>query len=366
MATKASEDRIIAVIGPGGSGVAINVQNLLQLFDIPQIGYSATSKDLSDKNLFKTFLRVVPSDNMQVQAIIDLVLKMKWTYIFAVYTAGSYGQNGMETFRIETKLLNVCILGPVEVREYASNTDYEAIISNMNRTKRARVIVCFCYGETIRGLLRAINKLNLKGRFIILGSDGWSDRIDVAQDYYEEAVGSLSIKAYSPLIKEFDSYFTQLNPSNNLRNVWFDEYWQERFKCYLTGSPASRKFTAPCEIKCPVDFVSIGDECFYFSSEASSWHEAVQGCVVKNAGLISALDMHAIKLIRNHVVDSDLMLRFQKFHVRIDESDDLRVLMNNITGRGKQTEAIFNLNRSKMRFCRSGQYASNAIKSRID
>jgi hypothetical protein len=53
-----SRNKILAVIGPAGSSVAINVQNLLQLFDIPQIGYSATSRDLSDKKIFKTFLRV--------------------------------------------------------------------------------------------------------------------------------------------------------------------------------------------------------------------------------------------------------------------------------------------------------------------
>lgn len=40
---------IVGLIGPGSSSVAIQVQNLLQLFNIPQIAYSATSVDLSDK-----------------------------------------------------------------------------------------------------------------------------------------------------------------------------------------------------------------------------------------------------------------------------------------------------------------------------
>ena len=76
-------------------------------------------------------------------------------------------------------------------------------------------------------------------------SDGWSDRNEIAEDYYEEAVGSLSIKAYSPLIKEFDDYFTALNPSNNLRNVWFNEYWEERFQCHVEEQSAS-KYSKPC------------------------------------------------------------------------------------------------------------------------
>lgn len=89
---------------------------------------------------------------------------------------------------------------------------------------------------------------HLKLNLIFDKSDGWSDRIDVAQDYYEEAEGSLSIKAYSPLIHEFDGYFTGLNPSNNARNVWFNEYWEERFKCYLDES-SKQKFPTSCKSK---------------------------------------------------------------------------------------------------------------------
>jgi metabotropic glutamate receptor 1 len=86
--TTINHERIIAVIGPAGSSVAINVQNLLQLFEIPQIGYSATTRELSDKKMYKTFLRVVPSDYLQVRAIVDFVVKMNWTYIYAIYTEG--------------------------------------------------------------------------------------------------------------------------------------------------------------------------------------------------------------------------------------------------------------------------------------
>ncbi|KAJ1058719.1 hypothetical protein K5549_008839 [Capra hircus] len=79
---------IAGVIGPGSSSVAIQVQNLLQLFDIPQIAYSATSIDLSDKTLYKYFLRVVPSDTLQARAMLDIVKRYNWTYVSAVHTEG--------------------------------------------------------------------------------------------------------------------------------------------------------------------------------------------------------------------------------------------------------------------------------------
>jgi hypothetical protein len=58
----------------------------------------------------------------------------------------------------------------------------------------------------------------------------------------------MSVKAYSPVVKEFDNYFISLDPSNNLRNVWFEEYWQERFKCHLTDEYI-KKFPFPCKSK---------------------------------------------------------------------------------------------------------------------
>lgn len=57
---------------------------------MPQVGYSSTSRDLSNKNFFKYFLRVVPSDKLQAQVMIDLMLAHNWTYITVAYTEGEF------------------------------------------------------------------------------------------------------------------------------------------------------------------------------------------------------------------------------------------------------------------------------------
>jgi metabotropic glutamate receptor 1 len=77
---------LIGIAGPASSSIALQVQNLLQLFSIPHIGYSTTSKDLSDKARFSTFMRVVPSDFYQAQVMIDIVKFNNWTYIHTVHT----------------------------------------------------------------------------------------------------------------------------------------------------------------------------------------------------------------------------------------------------------------------------------------
>ncbi|KAL8613944.1 hypothetical protein ACOMHN_023180 [Nucella lapillus] len=82
---------IVGLIGPGSSEASIQVQNLMQIFNIPQIGYSATSMDLSDKNIYRYFLRVVPPDNYQVQALVDIVRAFNWTYISTVHSDEAEG-----------------------------------------------------------------------------------------------------------------------------------------------------------------------------------------------------------------------------------------------------------------------------------
>lgn len=109
---------LIAIVGPASSSIALQVQNLLQLFSIPQIGYSTTSKDLSDKSRFSTFMRVVPSDYYQAQVMVDVVKFNNWTYIDTVHTDENYGQSGIQAFRELADKNGICIAREDSVRKF--------------------------------------------------------------------------------------------------------------------------------------------------------------------------------------------------------------------------------------------------------
>ncbi|KAK1893685.1 Metabotropic glutamate receptor 5 [Dissostichus eleginoides] len=178
------------VIGPGSSSVAIQVQNLLQLFNIPQIAYSATSIDLSDKTLFKYFLRVVPSDTLQARALIDIVKRYNWTYVSAVHTEGNYGESGMEVFKELASQDGLCIAHSDKIYSNAGEKQFDRLLRKLReRLPKARVVVCFCEGMTVRGLLAAMRRLGVAGEFLLIGSDGWADRVEVVEGYEQEAVG---------------------------------------------------------------------------------------------------------------------------------------------------------------------------------
>ncbi|CAL8274670.1 unnamed protein product [Merluccius merluccius] len=229
---------IAGVIGPGSSSVAIQVQNLLQLFNIPQIAYSATSIDLSDKTLFKYFLRVVPSDTLQARAILDIVKRYNWTYVSAVHTEGNYGESGMDAFKELASQEGLCIAHSDKIYSNAGEKHFDRLLRKLReRLPKARVVVCFCEGMTVRGLLMAMRRLGVAGEFLLIGSDGWADRDEVVEEYEQEAVGGITVKLQSEEVSSFDDYFLKLRLHTNTRNPWFPEFWQYRFQCRLHGHP---------------------------------------------------------------------------------------------------------------------------------
>ncbi|KAM9781667.1 glutamate receptor, metabotropic 5a [Syngnathus typhle] len=233
-----SKKPIVGLIGPGSSSVAIQVQNLLQLFNIPQIAYSATSMTLSDKRLFKYFMRVVPSDMQQARAMVDIVKRYNWSYVSAIHTEGNYGESGMEAFKDMAAKEGICIAHSDKIYSNAGERAFDRLLHKLRaHLPKARVVACFCEGMTVRGILAAMRRQGLVGDFLLVGSDGWADRYDVTDGLEREAAGGITIKLKSAYVTWFDDYYLKLKPDTNVRNPWFPEFWQHRFQCKLKGVP---------------------------------------------------------------------------------------------------------------------------------
>ncbi|KAL8613950.1 hypothetical protein ACOMHN_023186 [Nucella lapillus] len=81
-------------------------------------------------------------------------------------------------------------------------------------------------------------------------SDGWGNRPDVVEGQEGTAAGGISIKLFSPPLPDFSHYYASLRPNGSvrLRNPWFKEFWQQRFKCYLPGDDRVVNFPDACTV----------------------------------------------------------------------------------------------------------------------
>jgi len=245
---------VAGVIGASFSGVSIMVANILKLFQIPQISYASTSTDLSDKSRFEYFSRVVPPDNHQAQAMVELVRRLGWSYVSTVAAEGEYGEKGISSFiQLATKT-GVCIATSLMISRSPDESEMDGHIQKLLAWRKSRAIVLFVDEDKTRMLLAASVRAGTVGHFLWIGSDSWGAKIHPVRHQEEAAEGAITILPKRRSIVEFDTYFRQLVPplrredcrSNkirdkgdrkiNCRNPWFREFWSKHHKCNYVGS----------------------------------------------------------------------------------------------------------------------------------
>lgn len=90
------------------------------------------------------------------------------TYLFTL--AGNYGESGMEAFKELASLEGLCIAHSDKIYSNAGEKHYDRLLRKLReRLPKARVVVCFCEGMTVRGLLMAMRRLGVFGEFLLVG-----------------------------------------------------------------------------------------------------------------------------------------------------------------------------------------------------
>ncbi|XP_026183165.1 metabotropic glutamate receptor 8 [Mastacembelus armatus] len=227
-------DKIVGVIGAAASSVSIMVANILRLFKIPQISYASTAPELSDNTRYDFFSRVVPPDSYQAQAMMDIVTAMEWNYVSTLASEGNYGESGVEAFiQISRETGGVCIAQSLKIPREPRPGEFDKIIRRLLETSNARAIIMFANEDDIRRVLDAAKRNNQTGHFLWVGSDSWGSKISPVIGQERVAEGAITILPKRASVEAFDRYFRSRSLSNNRRNVWFAEFWEENFNCKL-------------------------------------------------------------------------------------------------------------------------------------
>ncbi|XP_066253321.1 metabotropic glutamate receptor 2 isoform X2 [Euwallacea similis] len=231
---------ISGVVGAASSVTSIQVANLLRLFKIPQVSFFSTSPELSNKQRFEYFSRTIPSDHHQVKAMVDIVIRMGWSYISIIYEESNYGIKAFEVLEDLLAKNKICIAVKeklVKDSGVANISVYDNIVQKLQTQPRARGCIIFGSDQEVAELMKAVRRCNATGHFTWIGSDGWSARSVVTENNEAEIEGTLSVQPQANPVKGFKEYFLSLSVENNSRNPWFIEFWEHQFKCRVPNSP---------------------------------------------------------------------------------------------------------------------------------
>ncbi|KAL2311329.1 hypothetical protein Nmel_003029 [Mimus melanotis] len=235
----------IAVVGATGSGISTAVANLLGLFYIPQVSYASSSRLLSNKNQFKSFLRTIPNDEHQATAMADIIEYFRWNWVGTIAADDDYGRPGIEKFREEAEERDICIDFSELISQYSDEEEIQQVVEVIQNST-ARVIVVFSSGPDLEPLIKEIVRRNITGK-IWLASEAWASSSLIAMPEFFRVIGStIGFALKAGQIPGFREFLQKVHPKKSTNNGFAKEFWEETFNCYLPdGSknpPASTSF----------------------------------------------------------------------------------------------------------------------------
>jgi hypothetical protein len=228
--------KVIGVIGPESSPRCLAVANVLGMFGLPQLSPTATSDQLSDKDKYPYFTRLVPPDRGQTLALLSLLLHFGWSHVVTVYSRGAYGESAEEQFTALARQHSICVDLSLAISKSTKHDNAVDVLRRVNGS-RARVLVLFADQEEVMLLFTIAFDMDMLRRVVWIGSDGLGMNLyNLRHNVASVAVGSLSftLAASSAVPARFTAHLSSLSPATT-HNPWLLEMLEDFYDCRVTN-----------------------------------------------------------------------------------------------------------------------------------
>ncbi|XP_041951742.1 G-protein coupled receptor family C group 6 member A-like [Alosa sapidissima] len=203
------------VVGGYHSEISIAVARQLSIKQIPQISYGSTTGILSDKSRFPAFMRTVPEDNYQAQAIVDILVDHGWDWVGLVTTDGDYGRYAAQRFQLHAEKQGICISFSVVLPDILDDTELKdgirSTVRHLEDNPKVRAVVSFAKPDHMMYIMQELTD-NATGR-VWIASDNWATSSRVLLNRNLSDVGTIvGVTLKSADTTRFQTYLDGLDP----------------------------------------------------------------------------------------------------------------------------------------------------------
>lgn len=234
--SSSSKPRVSAIIGPVTSGNTVPAASLLGLYNIPLIGFSASSSLLSDKSRFKSFLRTIPSDKYQAMAMASLVKRFGWNYVFFIASDDEYGRQGLASFKIAARELNVCTASDVNIAFQGDEAARQVreVVARLKKEERVKVVVLFMFGSQAAAIVNEAKRQGV-GNITWIFSDAIGSNILKHNVSEEQLRGAFTIDFVYESIPQFEKYLAGITVEDARGNYWLSKLLESTLNCSISN-----------------------------------------------------------------------------------------------------------------------------------
>ena len=237
-------NKTLGFVGAYGSSTSKEVAGILQEFNFPQISYASTAAILSNRTVYKYFLRTCTPDNKQALAMLNIVKTLNSSYVQIVYSEGAYGEGGRDALVQNAKEFKICIANEIKVKE----DEYKRIRDDLNKTPYATVVLLFLKSHVVLDVMTELHETINPWSYLFIGSEAFGTRMDVIADK-PNLKGTITLSLQmKPLTgnSKFESHlYNRLNSIDTDINPWTKHYFEQKKSCYLAES-FDKQFGSKC------------------------------------------------------------------------------------------------------------------------
>ncbi|XP_041441592.1 extracellular calcium-sensing receptor-like [Xenopus laevis] len=226
------EAPLAGIVGDSGSTHSILMAEILGLYRYPQISYLSTSPVLSDRNRFPSFFRTIPSDEVQMRGLAQLVSYFDWSWVGFLADDDDYGQFGLQMAKQEIIRTGACVAFSENILIGQPNRNAPQL-AKVIRESSAKVVVVIASDHNFVILVEELLKENVTDK-IWVASEGWVTSALLSEEKFQVVlVGTIGFAIHGAKMPEFTKYFQRLHPLKDFHDPFIEEFWEQTFSCTL-------------------------------------------------------------------------------------------------------------------------------------
>jgi ABC-type branched-subunit amino acid transport system substrate-binding protein len=152
-----SQHGVIGVVGGLASAMTIVLQNVLSAYNIPQLAPSATVSQLSNKQLYPTFLRNCPPSALQGEAYMAIVQNFGWSEVNIISSTDEFAASMTQVVVGRAAVNGVTIVKHVTVDPNLLTETYYDQLDDLTKSE-PRILLLIVGSDTLPQMVNAMYK----------------------------------------------------------------------------------------------------------------------------------------------------------------------------------------------------------------